>query len=152
MKIHGREVGMLKSVGAVCELTEMCPERKLNNITMLVQGDEIDVMKNIIKIVCILSKAYEDNKRFEDPDYKPNPLTEEECMLIDDADLTKLYEKAIETIYAVNRTVEVEKHKKKEEINELGNNVKALFTISYPLELFFTLTPVCSPISSNVNS
>lgn len=121
MKIHGREVGLLKSVGAVCELTEMCPERKLNNITMLVQGDEIDVMKNIIKIVCILSKAYEDNKRFEDPDYKPNPLTEEECMLIDDADMTKLYGEALGTIYAVNRTVEVEEPKKKEEINETSD-------------------------------
>ena len=121
MKIHGREVGLLKSVGAVCELTEMCPERKLNNITMLVEGDEIEVAHNVVKIVCILSRAYEENKRFEDHDYKPNPLTEEECMLIDDADMTKLYGEALGTIYAVNRTVEVEEPKKKEEINETSD-------------------------------
>lgn len=121
MKIHGREVGLLKTVGAVCEISEMCPEKKLNNVKLLFQGDDIADRKNMIALVCALNKGYESAKKFEDHDYKPNFLTEEECMSIDESDFMMLFDEAIRVFYNIDQTVEVEEPKKKEEINETSD-------------------------------
>lgn len=122
MKVHGREVGMLKTVSAVCEIEEICPEKNLRNISALFQAETFsERMKIFSAVICALNRGYENSKKFEDKDYVPNPVTEEELRALDQDTFMELFTEATKVFYAMDQTVEVEEPKKKEEINETSD-------------------------------
>ena len=123
MKVHGREVFFLKTVGAVCDVEEHCPEHNLKNIAALMDAETTSERINgFIVIICALNKGYEEAKHYEDESYTPNPLTKEELMHVPYDDLKELFVEATKVFYSMDQTVEVEDDpKKKEETNETSD-------------------------------
>lgn len=122
MKVHGREIGMLKTVDAVCTIEEACPEKNLKNIRALFQAETYaEKVKAFSVIICALNKGYEEAMKYEDENYIPHPLTEQELKSLDDDTFMALFAEATRTFYSMDQTVEVEETKKKEEINETSD-------------------------------
>lgn len=123
MKVNGREVYFLKTVGAVCDIEEHCPEQNMKNISALFNTKTFrETVKAYAVIICALSKGYEDAKHFEDANYVPNPVTEEELFCISEDDLMVLFTEATRTFYAMDQTVEAEEPKgRKKKTNETSD-------------------------------
>ena len=112
MKVHGREVNFLKTVGAVCDIEEHCPEKNMKNISALFSAESYrDKVKAYAVIICALSRGYEDAKHFEDASYVPNPVTEEELFHISQEELMEMFTEATRIFYEMDQTVEVEEPK-----------------------------------------
>lgn len=122
MKVHGREVNLLKTVGAVCDIEEGCPEKNLKNLSALFGADTYrEKLKAYSLIICALSRGYEEAKHFEDDKYVPNPLTEEELLHVSQDELNELFMEATRVFYSMDQTVEVDDSKKKEETSETSD-------------------------------
>ena len=122
MIIHGREIKFLKTVGAVCEISEHCPGKDLKNITSLWKdGTQAEATNNFAIIISALNKGYEFAQKWEDPEYKPNPITIEELMSLNYDVFMSLFTEATIAFYGDEQTVEVEESKKKEEITETSD-------------------------------
>lgn len=122
MIVHGREVNFLKTVGAVCEIAEHCPGKDLKNITALWKdGTQVETANNFAIIIIAMNKGYEFAQKWEDPEYKPNPITIEELMDLDYNVFMGLFREATVAFYGDSQTVEAEESKKKEEITETSD-------------------------------
>lgn len=114
MKIHGREIGMRLTIGATLEIAKLTPHENIDEIGELIGNSTFAGQMNlIVKFIVAMSKGYESAKRFEDPTYTPNPLTEEEILSLDMQTLTALQEAAFAAYKGDSEvTVEVEEPKK----------------------------------------
>lgn len=73
-------------------------------------------------IISALSKGYEDAKHFEDENYVPNPVTEEELLHVSQDELNDLFVEATRVFYSMDQTVEVEEPKgRKKKTNETSD-------------------------------
>ena len=114
MKVHGRNIGFLRTVKLTCELADMCPDGDLNKIGELFTGHMGDVQRNTAKFIALMNEGYEVSKSFEEPTYEPNPLSVEEILYLDDGTFTQLFEEASAVFMEDGKpTVEVQASKKK---------------------------------------
>ena len=101
MKLYGRNIGLLFSVGA---------KFKIGSI----DKEESDFMRTV-KSVVILSEAYETARSLREDEYKKTPLTEDEVLSLTDKEFADLCEEIAKAYEEGNKTtVEAAKGKKKE--------------------------------------
>lgn len=116
MIIHGREIGFLLTVGASCEIAEMCPNGDMKRLGELMNPDKLaDVQKVNAQIIHIMNKGYEEAQEFEQEGYKANPITVREMMTLSPAQFNALAKEAFTAFTTgTQTTVEVEPDKKNE--------------------------------------
>jgi len=113
MEIRGREIKFLRTVGASCEIAEICPDGELSRITEMLQSKRTgDNVKAMAAVIVALNKGYEEAKAFDEEGYKPRPLGMREVMLLSDDDFTTLFTEATAAFYGEVPTIEVEPPKK----------------------------------------
>ena len=116
MQIHGREIGMRLTIGATLEIAKLTPHESIDEIGSLIENSTFAGQMNlIVKFIAAMSRGYEEAKRFEEKNYIPNPLTEDEILSLDMQTLTALQEAAFAAYKGDSEiTVEVEEPKKDE--------------------------------------
>lgn len=116
MLIHGREVGLRLTMRATLDIAKLTPHESIDEIgDVLGTATFAGQLELIVKFIAALSRGYEEAKRYEEPGYVPNPVTEEELLSLDMADLNQLQNEAFA---AFNRDTETEvevKESKKED-------------------------------------
>lgn len=118
MYLHDREVGFLRTVGAVSEIAKVCPKEDIGKFgEVLKSNSTVTVNETWAVFVCALSKGYEQSKHFFDKSYEMNPVTPEEISIIDEETFGMLVAEATRAWLGDAQTVEVEEPKKKDEIN-----------------------------------
>ena len=122
MYLHDREVGFLRTVGAVSEIAKVCPKEDIGKFgEVLKSNSTVTVNETWMVFVCALSKGYEQSKRFFDKTYEMNPVTPEEISIIDEETFGMLVAEATRAWLGDVQTVEVEEPKKKEKISETSD-------------------------------
>lgn len=122
MKVHGREVKFLRTVWAVNEVAKVCPMNDIGRIMeKLKTKSTVELNETWAVFICALNGGYEMAQKYEDKDYKPNPLTIDELYTLPEDEFSALIREATEAWYGDKITVEVEESKKKEEINETSD-------------------------------
>ena len=122
MKVHGREVKFLRTVWAVNEVAKVCPMNDIGRIMeKLKTKSTVELNETWAVFICALNGGYEMAQKYEDKDYKPNPLTIDELYTLSEEEFAALIREATEAWYGDKITVEVEESKKKEEINETSD-------------------------------
>lgn len=122
MKVHGREVKFLRTVWAVNEVAKVCPMNDIGRIMeKLKTKSTVELNETWAVFICALNGGYEMAQKYEDKDYKPNPLTVDELYTLSEEEFAALIREATEAWYGDKITVEVEESKKKEEINETSD-------------------------------
>lgn len=116
MIIRGREVKFLRTVKTACEMAKMCPDGDLANLDALFTGSVANINENGAKLIHLMAEGYEMNKHFDDPSYKPNPISVEEVLYLDDATYVALFNEMMEAFTGDKRTVETEETKKNENV------------------------------------
>ncbi len=113
MQVYGREVGFRFTVGASAQISDLCPEGDIQRLGELLDGQYGQVSRDTAAIIVALSEGHEQARRFEDPAYKPRPLSVEEVMSLRPAEFMEL-QKAALSAWAADKetTVEVEPEKK----------------------------------------
>lgn len=115
MEILGHEYGFLFSVGAEEELAARCPEGNIGRMKELLTAENPKRQENTKALLLILSKWYEAGRRFEEPGYEPQPLTEELLQLLPVNAFQQLQAEAFSAMVRDSRqTVEAEAPKKNE--------------------------------------
>lgn len=113
MQVYGREVGFRFTVGASAKIADLCPDGDIERLGELLNGSYGKVSRDTAAIVVALSEGYEQAQRFEDPAYKPRPLSVEEIMSLRPAEFMELQQAAMTTwVEDKKATVEVELEKK----------------------------------------
>lgn len=114
MKVHGREIGFLRTVKTTCDLAELCPDKDIEKLQVLLDGDIATAQKTAASLIQFLNEGYEMSRHFEDPQYKPHPLTKDEILYLDEETYKALFEEAVQAFMAgAAQTVEVEPTKSK---------------------------------------
>lgn len=122
MKVHGREVKFLRTVWAVNEVAKACPMNDIGRIMEKLKTEStVELNEMWATFICALNGGYEMAHKFEDKDYKPNPLTIEELYTLSEEDFSALIREATEAWYGDKITVEVEESKKNEETGETSD-------------------------------
>lgn len=113
MQVYGREVGFRFTVGASAKISDLCPEGDIQRLGELLDGAYGQVSRDAAAIIVALSEGHEQAQRFEDPAYKPRPLSVEEIMSLRPAEFMEL-QKAALSAWAADKatTVEAEPEKK----------------------------------------
>lgn len=113
MKLHGREIGFLRTVKTTSELSKLCPDEDFARIEELFNGKVHIVLETGAKIIHFLNEGYEMNKYFNEPDYEPKVLTVEEIMYLPDDKYNGLLKEAFESLNkGAETTIELEESKK----------------------------------------
>jgi hypothetical protein len=113
MQVYGREVGFRFTVGASAEISDLCPEGDIKRLGELLNGSYGQVSRDTAAIIVALSEGHERARRFEDPTYKPRPLSVEEIMSLSPAEFMDLQRAALAAwVEDKKPTVEVEPEKK----------------------------------------
>lgn len=122
MLINGREIRFLRTISANCKVADMCPERDASKIGALFSGGYQDQQKTCAEFIAALSDGYEQNMKFKDQGYKPNPITAEEALSLEEADFSALFEEAFKVWRGEKPTIETEpvKGKKKAKVTALN--------------------------------
>ena len=114
MEINGREIGFLRTVKATSDLSKLCPDGKIERLSELFQDSVPVVLETGAQIIHFLNEGYEMNKYFNDRSYKPNIISVEEIMYLDDKTYMELMRAAMEGVNnGSETTIEVEEPKKK---------------------------------------
>lgn len=108
MIIHGKERRFLYTVEAQRMISELCPKKDIRNLGELFDVEKmnpVEILRVTMKLIVILNTGYERARRWNDPGYKPDPITEEEL-----ADLTtdELQKAQVEAFRAINKTGDVD--------------------------------------------
>lgn len=116
MQIHGREIGMRLTIGATLEIARLTPRQNIDEIGEMIEHASFATqMELIVKFIAAMSRGYEQMKKFENPGYVPNPLTEDEILSLDMQTLSALQAAAFAAFRGDSEaTVEVEESKKDE--------------------------------------
>lgn len=116
MEIRGREIKFLRTVKATSDIAKLCPEQDIERIGELFSGTLPTTLETGAKLIHYLNEGYEMNKHFDDPLYKPNIISVEEIMYLDDKTYTELIQSAMQGMTnGTETTIEVEESKKKEQ-------------------------------------
>lgn len=94
MELFGREIGFKLTVGAACEVAEKCPGGELKNFQQLIEGRVAAATEGRIALIMALSRGYEEARAFEDPGYKPAPITPAQLRTLDLLTFREVFEAA----------------------------------------------------------
>lgn len=109
MYLHGREIKFKFTIAASIEVSKMCKDGKLENIGSLFEGNYEEVAHNNNMFIIALHKGYIDSMKFEDPKFDEEVITEEELLMMDNKEYTKLQDEAYAAYYGDSkRNVETE--------------------------------------------
>lgn len=109
MYLHGREIKFKFTIAASIEVSKMCKDGKLENIGSLFEGNYEEVAHNNNMFIIALHKGYIGSMKFEDPKFEEEVLTEEELLMMDNQDYSKLQDEAYAAYYGDSkRNVETE--------------------------------------------
>ena len=109
MYLHGREIKFKFTIAASIEVSKMCKDGKLENIASIFEGTYEEVAHNNNMFIIALHKGYIDSMKFEDPKFDEKVLTEEELLMMDNQDYSKLQDEAYAAYYGDSkRKVETE--------------------------------------------
>jgi len=80
MILHGREVRLAYTVGAMQDISRLCPDNDIRRIGEIFPADETSPLDLgiVVKFVSILSYWGEEKRRWEEPGYERKPFTVEE--------------------------------------------------------------------------
>ena len=113
MQVHGREVGFRFTVGASAKISDLCPDGDISRLGEVLEGQYGKVARDSVAIIAALSEGHEQARAFEEPGYKPRPLTVEEVMALRMDKFTLLQQAALAAWMEDSKpTVEVEPEKK----------------------------------------
>lgn len=113
MQIYGREVGFRFTVGASAKISDLCPDGDITRLGEVLEGQYGKVARDSAAIIAALSEGHEQAHCFEEPGYKPRPLTVEEIMTLRMDEFSSLQQAALAAWMEDSRpTVEVEPEKK----------------------------------------
>lgn len=109
MYLHGREIKFKFTIAASIEVSKMCKDGKLENIGSIFEGTYEEVAHNNNMFIITLHKGYIDSMKFEDPKFDEKVITEEELLMMDNQDYSKLQDEAYAAYYGDSkRNVETE--------------------------------------------
>lgn len=94
MKIHGREITFKRTVWADCELNKYV-NGSMEKLEELLQADYVTSQLTSAQIIEILSKAAEMAKKYDDPNYEPNPLTTDEALTLTGEEFRQAFSEAL---------------------------------------------------------
>lgn len=113
MQIYGREVGFRFTVGASAKISDLCPDGDITRLGEVLEGQYGQITRDTAAIMVALSEGYEQARSFEEPGYKPRPVTAEEAMSLTMSEFAQLQQAALAAWLADSKpTVEVEPEKK----------------------------------------
>lgn len=129
MQVYGREIKFRRTVGATCDIADLCPDKDIANLGDVMNGGSTrDQLRAMCGFVSALNKGYVDWQRFTaanggragvvamngDVDIGiPNPLTFEELSTLSPEELSALFMEAMEVFNEdAETTVETEPQKK----------------------------------------
>ena len=113
MTVHGKERGFLLTVGASAEIAELCPGGELDRIGEVLEGPYAKTLRMVAKIIAAMSRGYENNRKYEEPGYVPDPLTVDEILALPTPELKALEDEALAKFAQDTKpAVEVEPGKK----------------------------------------
>ena len=96
MNYKGREIGFKRTVGAISELSKLAPDGRIDRLGEVFTQDNLGLtVENGAKLLAILNKWYEKSKAFEDPEYKPDPLSADWFMMLDMEEYTEMLNEAM---------------------------------------------------------
>lgn len=115
MKLFGRDITFLRTVGGNIKIADLCPDHDMDKIQHLFDGSYQKSQLSCAKFICILAEGAEQNKMFSDPKYQPFMLTEEMVLSLPDETFNALFNEALEAYAGERPTIETapEKGKKK---------------------------------------
>lgn len=76
MRINGKEYGLRLTVAAAIETEKVCPEQDITKIGQILHGDAVEAVRNVIRIVKILSDGYTESERDKGRAAKPVEIEE----------------------------------------------------------------------------
>ncbi len=76
MRINENEYGLRLTVAAAIETEKVCPGRDITKIRNVLKGDPVEAVKNVIRIVRILSEGYADSEKHKGRAAKPVDMEE----------------------------------------------------------------------------
>lgn len=122
MKINNHEIKFLRTVLANCEIAKVCENRDIQNFDKLIESnDTVMAYHAQCVFICAMQKGYEMHEKFENPDYIPHYITEDDLMLLDPEDFNTLATEAFNA-FAGDAVQEIEtqepKAKKNSEASE----------------------------------
>ena len=85
MIINGKERGFLLTVGASAEIADLCPLGDLSRLGELFTQDYARQVRITARIIEAMSRGYENQKHYEDPNHEPDALSFDEIMSFDTA-------------------------------------------------------------------
>ena len=116
MIIHGKERLFLLTVQASVDIAEMCPDGDLARIAEVLEGPQAKSLRFIAKFVAAMNRGYENNRKYEEPGYDPDPLTVDEILSMPLSDIMEAENEAMrEFRMNAKSEIEVKDQPKKEE-------------------------------------
>ena len=113
MQIYGREVKFRFTVGASAKISDLCPDGDITRLGEVLEGQYGQVTRDTAAIMVALSEGHEQARSFEEPGYKPQPITAEEVMSLTMSEFNALQQAALAAWTEDSKpTVEVAPEKK----------------------------------------
>lgn len=112
MIIHGKERKFLLTVGASAEIAELCPDGDLSRIGEALGVSFAKNLRFIARMIAAMSRGYEENRKYMEPGYEPDPLTVNEVLSLQMSEIKELQDEAFAAFKADTApSVEVEQPK-----------------------------------------
>ena len=116
MNINGKERGFLLTIGASAEISDLCPQGDLSRLGEVFNQSYGKQIRVTAKLIAAMSRGFENQKHYEDPDYEPDPLTVDEIMTLDTATFQALTHVVMEQ-FTADAQPSVETEPKKNEVS-----------------------------------
>ena len=115
MKIYGREIRFRRTVGATCDIADLCPDKDISRIGEVMNGGTTrSQFRFIYNFIMALNKGYEDAEQFKNKDHVKQVITFEELSTLDTDEAMALFKEAMEVFNGDGKTT-VETEKKMEQ-------------------------------------
>ena len=119
MEIRGKEIKFLRTVKTTSDIASLCPDKDINRVAELFNGDLTTTLETGAKLIHFLNEGYEMNKHYNDRSYKPDIISVEEIMFLDEQAYAELIQEAMKSMNAgAETTIELEPSKKNEEMSQ----------------------------------
>lgn len=120
MFVHGKEVHFLLTVGSTRAIAKLCPDNNISNIGLVFEGKSTDKMiDTIAELSAAMSQGYEDQQKYIQQNYVPNPITKEEILTLTIPELEELQNELMKEIgVGMETEIEAEPEKSKGKKNE----------------------------------
>lgn len=114
MNLYGKNYGLKLTVGASRDIAKLCPNGDINKIQAVIEDkDMIRQLENTLKIICALSRGYEEAEHFKNPEHVVDPITLELLYSLSPSEMSYLTESMTAALEdGSRREVEAEPGKK----------------------------------------